>query len=121
MYSEDKKMLMSTLKGIQENVQQMTLNNTAPDEISAIVVQDGIEKMNDSIVDFFEEAQRYDDYFLEHDSFEWFHWLKQAKRESHNMPNKQHDITHVLLSQEEKIRREENSFKKVHQRYMQNK
>ena len=57
MYSEDKKMLMSTLKGIQENVQNMILNQTPPDQITVVVVQDGIEKMDSSIVDYFEEAQ----------------------------------------------------------------
>ena len=59
MYSEDKKMLRSTLKGIQENISNLTCyEGISPDKIGVFVMMDGIEKVEDTVVDFFEEMER---------------------------------------------------------------
>ena len=57
----------------------MILNQTPPDQITVVVVQDGIEKMDSSIVDYFEEAQRFDDYYISTDKQEAFTWLLKAQ------------------------------------------
>lgn len=59
MYSEDKKMLRSTLKGISENISYLTcFENISPDKIGVFVLMDGIEKVDESVVNYFEELQR---------------------------------------------------------------
>ena len=42
MYSEEKKMLKNTLKGIEENIINMVKVGTCCDDISVVVIADGI-------------------------------------------------------------------------------
>ncbi|KRW99162.1 hypothetical protein PPERSA_07405 [Pseudocohnilembus persalinus] len=54
MYAEDRKMLEKTLKGIQKNVRNFNLQyNISPEQIVVVVLQDGIMKMQEEMVDFF--------------------------------------------------------------------
>ena len=46
MYSEDIRMLRSTLRGIEENILMMSKAGTSCDDISVVVILDGIEKMD---------------------------------------------------------------------------
>lgn len=54
MYNEDKDMLNNTLQGIGENIVQLYKQGVDPDKIVVIIVQDGIEKMDKSILPFVE-------------------------------------------------------------------
>lgn len=59
MYSEDKKMLKSTLAGVAENISNLvTRENISSDKIGVFVLMDGIEKVDPSVVDYFEELER---------------------------------------------------------------
>ena len=54
MYSEDKKMLKSTIAGISENIANIVAyENINPDKIGVFVMMDGIEKVDLSIIDYF--------------------------------------------------------------------
>jgi hypothetical protein len=53
MYSEDKRMLKDTLHGISRNIANLIKSGIAQDQIVVIVVADGIEKLDQSIVDYF--------------------------------------------------------------------
>ena len=65
MYSEDKKMLKRTLAGVEENIANLVaLENLSPDQIGVFVMMDGIEKVDPSIVDYFEELERSSGIFL---------------------------------------------------------
>ena len=49
-------MLKSTLAGIKENIERIvTQENICSDKIGVFVMMDGIEKVDPSIVEFFEE------------------------------------------------------------------
>lgn len=50
MYNEDKEMLNNTLLGIGENIAKLCQDGVDPDKIVVIIVQDGIEKMDKSIL-----------------------------------------------------------------------
>lgn len=54
MYSENKRMLKSTLAGIKENIWRIvTEENVSYDKIGVFVMMDGIDKVDQSIVEFF--------------------------------------------------------------------
>ena len=56
MYSEDKKMLKSTLSGVADNIANLVAyEKMSPDEIGVFVMMDGIEKVDPSVIDYFEE------------------------------------------------------------------
>ena len=56
MYSENKRMLKSTLAGVKENIERIvTKENICSNKIGVFVMMDGIEKVDPSIVEFFEE------------------------------------------------------------------
>lgn len=59
MYSEDKRMLKSTLAGIAENISNIvTKLKISSDKIGVFVIMDGIEKVDKSVVEYFEELER---------------------------------------------------------------
>jgi hypothetical protein len=59
MYSEDKKMLKSTLAGVAENISNLVARgNISSDKIGVFVLMDGIEKVDASVVEYFEELER---------------------------------------------------------------
>jgi hypothetical protein len=59
MYSEDKKMLKSTLAGVSKNISNLvTREKISSDKIGVFVLMDGIEKVDSSVVDYFEELER---------------------------------------------------------------
>jgi hypothetical protein len=52
-------MLKSTLAGIAENIANLVAyEGMDPDDIGVFVMMDGIEKVDDSIVGYFEECER---------------------------------------------------------------
>jgi len=52
-------MLKSTLSGIAENIANMVAyEHVASDDIGVFVIMDGIEKVDKTIVDFFEEMEK---------------------------------------------------------------
>ncbi len=53
MYNEDRTMLNNTLQGIGENIINLYKQGVDPDKIVVIILQDGIEKMDKSILDMF--------------------------------------------------------------------
>lgn len=56
MYSEDKKMLKSTLAGVAENISNLVAREKiSSDKIGVFVLMDGIEKVDESVVEYFEE------------------------------------------------------------------
>ena len=55
MYSEDKKMLKRTLAGVEENIANLVaLEHLDPDKIGVFLMMDGIEKVDSSVVSYFE-------------------------------------------------------------------
>ena len=65
MYSEDKKMLKSTIAGISENIANIVAyENINPDKIGVFVMMDGIEKVDLSIIDYFEELEKSSNIYL---------------------------------------------------------
>lgn len=59
MYSEDKKMLKSTLAGIADNIVNIVCDSKIdPDKIGVFVMMDGVEKVDSSVIDYFEEEER---------------------------------------------------------------
>ena len=59
MYSETKPMLKSTLAGIADNIANMVAyEGIDPDDIGVFVMMDGIEKVDDSIISYFEELEK---------------------------------------------------------------
>ena len=53
MYKEDRTMLNNTLQGIGENIINLYKQGVDPDKIVVIILQDGIEKMDKSILEMF--------------------------------------------------------------------
>ncbi len=53
MYSENKKMLKSTLMGIADNIQQLIDSGVSPDDIFVTIVIDGVQKVDEGIFDYF--------------------------------------------------------------------
>lgn len=59
MYSEDKKMLKSTIAGISENIANLVAyEGLDPDKIGVFVMMDGVEKVDKTIIDYFEELEK---------------------------------------------------------------
>lgn len=58
MYSEDKKMLKRTLMGIADNIDRLVDEGISPDDIFVCIVIDGIQKVDESLFDYFEELER---------------------------------------------------------------
>ena len=57
MYSETKQMLKSTLAGVAENIANLVAyEGLDPDDIGVFVMMDGIEKVDPSILDYFDEC-----------------------------------------------------------------
>ena len=51
-------MLKYTLQGVSENISQFVMDGISPDKIAVFVIMDGIEKVDDSIIDLVEEMER---------------------------------------------------------------
>jgi hypothetical protein len=48
-------MLKDTIKGIEDNVARLVLGGMSPDSIAVFVIMDGIEKVDLSVANYFEE------------------------------------------------------------------
>jgi hypothetical protein len=57
VYSEDAKMLKQTLAGIKENVIDLVKSGVKQDAIGVFVFFDGIEKVDPSILEYFERME----------------------------------------------------------------
>ncbi len=51
-------MLKNTLKGVEENILNLVKNGVSCDDVTVVVIMDGIEKIDPSMVKFFEEMDR---------------------------------------------------------------
>ena len=59
MYSETRSMLKSTLAGIAENIANLVAyEGMDPDDIGVFVMMDGIEKVDKSILDYYDELEK---------------------------------------------------------------
>jgi hypothetical protein len=59
MYSEDKTMLKSTLAGVAKNISNLVAREKiSSDKIGVFILMDGIEKVEESVVGYFEELER---------------------------------------------------------------
>ena len=58
MYSEDKTMLKSTLAGVTKNISNLVAREKiSSDKIGVFILMDGIEKVDESVVGYFEELE----------------------------------------------------------------
>ncbi len=57
VYSEDAKMLKQTLAGIKENVIDLVKSGVRQDAIGVFIFFDGIEKVDPSILEYFERME----------------------------------------------------------------
>ena len=48
-------MLKDTIRGIEDNVANLIKSGVHPDSIAVFVIMDGIEKVDPSVLDYFEE------------------------------------------------------------------
>lgn len=53
MYSESKQMLKDSIKGIEDNIIRLITSGVDPDSIAVFVVMDGIEKIDETISEYF--------------------------------------------------------------------
>ena len=64
MYSEDKPMLKRTMSGIAENIDSLICSGVSPDDIIVCIVIDGIQKVDPSLFDYFEEFERESEVYI---------------------------------------------------------
>lgn len=57
-------MLKDTIKGIEDNVANLIKSGVHPDSIAVFVIMDGIEKVDSSVVGYFEELERESHIYL---------------------------------------------------------
>jgi hypothetical protein len=67
MAGEDRKVLKKTLTGVAQNVDEMVRSGVSPDDIFVVVVIDGVQKVDKSLYEYFEEFERESETFLEED------------------------------------------------------
>lgn len=60
-------MLRKTLAGVANNIATFVKNGISSDQIAVVVIMDGIEKVDPSVVDFFSEMEKESNIFLEDD------------------------------------------------------
>ncbi len=60
-------MLKRTLMGIADNIDRLVDDGISPDDIFVCIVIDGIQKVDESLFDYFEELERESEIFLEED------------------------------------------------------
>lgn len=60
-------MLRKTLAGVANNIATFVKNGISSDHIAVVVIMDGIEKVDPSVVDFFSEMEKESNIFLEDD------------------------------------------------------
>jgi len=58
MYSEDKSMLRKTLAGVSNNIATFVQNGISADDIAVVIIMDGIEKVDSTVIDFFGEMEK---------------------------------------------------------------
>lgn len=58
-------MLRKTLAGVANNIATFVRNGVSADEIAVCVVMDGIEKVDNSVVTFFEEMEKESNIYLD--------------------------------------------------------
>lgn len=60
-------MLKRTLMGIADNIDLIIDSGVSPDDIFVCIVIDGIQKVDESLFDYFQEFERESEIFLEED------------------------------------------------------
>lgn len=51
-------MLKDSIRGIEDNIIKMISSGVNPDSIAVFVIMDGIEKVDGTVIDYFEELER---------------------------------------------------------------
>lgn len=60
-------MLRKTLAGVSNNIATFVANGISSDDIVVVVVMDGIEKVDPSVVGFFGEMEKESNIYLDND------------------------------------------------------
>ena len=60
-------MLRKTLAGVSNNIATFTKNGISSDNIMVVVIMDGIEKVDSTVVDFFGEMEKESNIYLDND------------------------------------------------------
>lgn len=67
MSNQDKKVLKKTIVGVARNVDEMIRSGVSPDDVFVVVMIDGIQNVDKTLYEYFEEFQRESEIFLEED------------------------------------------------------
>ena len=61
-------MLKSTLSGVSKNIEHFVKSGISTDKIVVIVIMDGIEKVDDSVIEYFDELERESNIMLDNET-----------------------------------------------------
>ena len=123
MYSEEKEMLSNTLKGVEDNIVTMANNGTNYDDITVVVIIDGIQKMHSTMVKFFEETSRQCETWIEDDQLADMEQLQADVRKIERYEQEEDlrlDLTPLIYDEKAIQWRRTSSFEKVYKEYMDN-
>jgi molecular chaperone GrpE (heat shock protein) len=67
MHKQDKKILKRTLIGVADNIDEMIRSGVSPDDIFVVVMIDGVQSVDSSLYEYFEEFERESQIYLEED------------------------------------------------------
>lgn len=118
MCSEDKKALKKTLVGVAQNVDELIRSGVCPDDIFVVVMIDGVQSVDRSIYEYFEEFERESETFLEEDDaltlkkkYENYQYHQEIEKEEPL------NFTKFLFKPEEFANRIESKFQHVRAKY----
>lgn len=68
MYSQDKRSLKTTLAGIGQNIDRLVAGGMDPDKIAVFCIMDGIEFVDSTVVEYFQDLERESEIYLTEDA-----------------------------------------------------
>lgn len=118
MCGEDKKALKKTLVGVAQNVDELVRSGVCPDDMFVVVMIDGVQSVDRSIYEYFEEFERESETFLEEDDaltlkkkYENYQYHQEIEKEEPL------NFTKFLFKPEEFANRIESKFQHVRAKY----
>ena len=60
-------MLRKTLAGVSNNIATFVQNGISADDIAVVIIMDGIEKVDPTVIDFFGEMEKQSNIYLDDD------------------------------------------------------
>ena len=118
MCGEDKKALKKTLVGVAQNVDELIRSGVCPDDVFVVVMIDGVQSVDRSIYEYFEEFERESETFLEEDDaltlkkkYENYQYHQEIEKEEPL------NFTKFLFKPEEFANRIESKFQQVRAKY----